>query len=82
MDRGKVLHIVHNLKHSEPMKAIEVGFEALGHLGYPIPVDHDEAGIRAKELRSHVPTDPAIIAVCHCARRSLKADLALSTCYE
>jgi hypothetical protein len=67
MDRRKVLHIVLHLKHSEPRKAIEVGIEALGHLGYPIPIDHDEALRWAKRLRSHVPTDPAIIAVRHCA---------------
>ena len=45
------------------MKAVEVGFDALGLLGDPVPIDLDKAAKWAKDLRSRIPTDPDIIAV-------------------
>ena len=56
------------------MKAIEVGFDALGHLGYPIPVDPDKAANWSKDLRTRVPTEPDIIAV-----RFLTGELSLQS---
>jgi len=63
------------------MKAIEVGFEALSYLGYPIPIDRGKAMKWAKDLRSRVPTDPAIIAVRYHAKGMLTAELAILACY-
>jgi hypothetical protein len=57
------LHV--DLTISRYIEAIEVGFEALGILGFPIPVDTKRAADLADELRPGISTDPEVIAVDH-----------------
>lgn len=63
------------------MKAIEVGFDALGHLGYPVPIDPDKATKWAKDLRTRIPTAPDTIAVRLLTGKLLIAELAVFACY-
>jgi len=51
------------LSSSEPLKAIEVGLEALSSLGFQIPFDEAPAKQLAEELSPQIPRDRAVIAV-------------------
>ena len=64
------------------MRAIEVGFEALGNLGYPIPIDRGKAQKCAKDLRSRVSTDPNVIAVHYHVDEFLTVELAFFAYYR
>jgi|SRR5277367_714758 len=48
---------------SEPLKAIEVGLDALSSLGFQIPFDEAPAAQLAEELKSQISRDRAVIAV-------------------
>jgi hypothetical protein len=51
------------LNRSEPLKAIEIGLEALSSLGFSIPLDEDKAAEIAEELSSQISRDREVIAV-------------------
>ena len=48
---------------SEPLKAIEAGFQALEHLGFRIPLDSGKASAIAVQLQTRVSADPEVISV-------------------
>jgi hypothetical protein len=58
-----VLSRVLRLTSGNPLKAVEIGLEALECLGFSIPLDAAAALVVAEDLRSNVSTDPAVIAV-------------------
>jgi hypothetical protein len=48
---------------SEPLKAIEVGLNALSSLGFQIPFDEASAAHLAEELSPQISREPTVIAV-------------------
>jgi hypothetical protein len=68
---NSVLSRVLRLTSSNPLKAIEIGLEALECLGFSIPLDAAAALAVGEDLRSKTSTDPAIIAVLYCSMISL-----------
>ena len=51
--------------YSDPLKAIEIGLNALEILGYPIPFDPVKAAALAEKLSVRISRDPKVIAVCY-----------------
>jgi len=64
---------------SEPLKAIEVGLNALSSLGFQIPFDEASAAHLAEELSPQISRDRAVIAVGDPLILILTADLAIIT---
>jgi hypothetical protein len=61
--RSSLSSVPSMLKRSEPLKAIEIGLEALSSLGFSIPLDEDKAAEIAEELSSQISRDREVIAV-------------------
>jgi hypothetical protein len=60
---NSVLSRVLCLTRGNPLKAIEIGLEALECLGFSIPLDAAAALAVGVDMRSNISTDPSIIAV-------------------